>query len=78
VVLSPLVLDLGLGGLGTGGIVSVVWAPAVSIQWSGPAGPIVSGPAILHTLLDRRKDSPPFSLTPTHLKGHSGRSFPSR
>jgi hypothetical protein len=38
----------GPGGLGTGGImiVSVVCAPAVSLRWSGPAGPIISDPAI--------------------------------
>jgi hypothetical protein len=38
----------GLGGLGAGGIVSVVWAPAVSLWWFGPAGQIVSDPAIPH------------------------------
>jgi hypothetical protein len=29
-------------GLGAGGIVSVIWAPAVSLRWFGPAGQIVS------------------------------------
>jgi hypothetical protein len=51
----------GPGGLGTGGIVCMVWAPAVSLRWSGHAGPIISGPAISH----------PSSPTHTHLKGHS-------
>jgi hypothetical protein len=40
----------GPGGLGTGGIVSVVCAPAVSLRRSGPAGPIISDPAISHPL----------------------------
>jgi hypothetical protein len=40
--------SFGLGGLGAGGIVSVVWAPAVSLRWFGPAGPIVLDPAIPH------------------------------
>jgi hypothetical protein len=40
----------GPGGLGTGGIVSVVCAPAVSLRWSGPAGPIISDPTISHPL----------------------------
>jgi hypothetical protein len=48
----------GPGGLSTGGIVSVVWAPAVSLRWSGPTGPIISDPATS-------------SPTHTHLKGHS-------
>jgi hypothetical protein len=45
---NSLPAGFGLGGLGAGGIVSVVWAPAVSLRSFGPAGQIVSDPAIPH------------------------------